>query len=100
MRFEANDQVANIEPINDIKILTPLTIRFAGDMQFYPDSPITGKGYHMTYYDWNDDIGLIYCDLFIAEEEVDNKFVIYRDLTQSQIIAIEREDKINEIFED
>lgn len=98
--FKIDDYIANVKPIEGLNILTPLIVRFAGDMEFYPDSPIIGDGYHMTYYHWDDNKGLVYCNFYIKDEEIDEKFAFYEDLTQSQIMAIEREDRINEIFED
>ena len=100
MKFKVDDYIVNVAPVEGLNILTPLIVRSAGNMEYYPDSTITGDGYHMTYYSWDNDKGLVYCNFYINEEQIDDRFAFYNNLTQSQITAIEREDRINKIFED
>ena len=100
MKFKVDDYIVNVKSVEGLNILTPLIVRFAGDMKCYPHSSIDCDGCHMTYYRWDNDKGLIYCDFYMKEEDIDDRFAFYKDLTESQIAAIEREDKINEIFKD
>ena len=66
MKFKIDDYIVNVKPINGLDILTPMVVRFAGDMEYYPDSTIIGDGYHMTYHRWDDYKGLLYCNFFIV----------------------------------
>lgn len=104
MKFKENDSVINIKPVESIKILTTLKILYAGDLEFYPFSNFIGKGYHMTYYSWDemclDPPTLLFRDFFIKEDELDDRFILYYELTKNHEMAIERDKRISEIFED
>ena len=99
MLFNSDQVITNVEPIKGVEVLTHFRVRYAGVLDYYPNSPITCEGYHLTYYSF-DEKSLLMNSFYLSEEDVNGKFVLLRDLTESQIKAIARSSRIDEIFED
>lgn len=100
MKYEISNSITNVKNIGGLHPLTLLTVKFAGFLEFYPGSSLKGEGYHMQHHEWDDEKGLIYCDFYIEEKDLNEDFIRYDNLTDSEIAAIEREVKINEILDD
>ena len=107
MKFNKHDVIVNVKVVDEIKILTSLNVIYVGDLEFYPFSNKKGEGYHLRYRPWNDmalDDTILFKDFFITEDELDDRFILLNELSQDVEknirTSIEREKRINEIFED
>jgi hypothetical protein len=100
MLFLSYQIITNVEPINGVEVLTHFRVRYAGNLDYYPNSPLTCDGYHLTYYSFDEKNQLLMNSFYLSEEDIDGKFVLLKDLTENQIKAIARSSRIDEIFED
>ena len=107
MKFSRNDIIVNVKVVDDIKILTSLTVIYVGELDFYPFADKKGEGYHLRYHPWEDmalDDTLLFRDIFITEAELDDRFILLnelpKDIEKNIRTSIERDKRINEIFED
>lgn len=102
MKFANEQLLILLKPIEnrkEIPVGTEFFMRYAGDLSYYPDSPLKGLGYHLTCYEWSNG-KLIINALFLSEEEADAKLMSRYGLSDNQITAILRDSKIDELFED
>ena len=100
MLFNLDQVITNVEPVAGVEVLTHFRIRYAGILDHYPNSPITCEGYHLTFYSFDEKNQLLTNSFYLSEEDINGKFVLLKDLTESQIKAIARSSRIDEIFED
>ena len=107
MKFKRQDIIVNVKIVEELRLLTSLTIIYVGELEFYPFSNKKGEGYHLRYRPWYDmalDDTILFQDFFILEDELDDRFILLNDLSQDLEkkirTSVEREKRINEIFED
>lgn len=107
MKFNRNDIIVNVKIVEELRLLTSLTVIYVGELGFYPFANKKGDGYHLRYRPWSDmalDDTILFQDFFITEDELDDRFILLNDLSQDVEknirTAVEREKRINEIFED